>query len=85
MVIRVRQPATGQTARDLAEQTSENMTTAVVVALRERIIRLQAPGDNDRRRDELQALADRLAARFKEPYRSLDHGEWLYDEDGLPR
>jgi antitoxin VapB len=38
------------------------------------------------------ALADRLvaigrdcAAHLKEPYKSADHGDLLYDKDGLPR
>ena len=41
---------------------------------------------------EAMGLADRLAAidkdcaaRLKEPFRSADHGELLYDERGLPR
>lgn len=39
-----------------------------------------------------QSLADRMlaigrdcAAHLKEPFRSVEHGELLYDERGLPR
>jgi antitoxin VapB len=44
------------------------------------------------RRERAVGLADRLlaigkdcAARLKEPFRSADHGDLLYDGRGLPR
>ncbi len=71
-------------ARELAEATGESMTLAVSEALRERLDRV--------RRDSRAGLAERLlkigkecAARIKEPYKSIDHGELLYDEKGLPK
>jgi antitoxin VapB len=71
-------------ARELARLTGESMTVAVTKAVRERLERV--------RRNEASGLADRLlaigkdcAARFKEPFRSADHGDLLYDERGLPR
>ena len=71
-------------AHELAKATGENMTTAVTEAIRERL---------DRARGERgTALSDRLlkigkdcAAHLKEPFRSVDHGDMLYDEKGLPR
>jgi antitoxin VapB len=71
-------------ARDLASLTGESLTTAVRVALQERLDRVRHQNDS--------ALADRLlaigrdcAAHLKEPYRSANHGDLLYDERGLPR
>jgi antitoxin VapB len=71
-------------ARELAEATGESMTLAVSEALRERLERV--------RRDSRAGLAERLlkigkecASRLKEPYKSIDHGELLYDEKGLPK
>ncbi len=71
-------------ARELAGLTGESVTAAVTVALRERLERV--------RREQGASLADQLvtigqdcAAHLKEPYRSADHGELLYDERGLPR
>jgi antitoxin VapB len=71
-------------ARELAALTGESMTVAVTEALRERIERL--------RRSRKSGLSERLlaigrdcAAHLKEPYRSIDHAELLYDERGLPR
>jgi hypothetical protein len=31
------------------------------------------------------AIGRELASRFKEPWKSIDHGELLYDELGLPK
>jgi antitoxin VapB len=71
-------------ARELAALTGESMTVAITEALRERIERL--------RRSRKHGLSERLlaigrdcAAHLKEPYRSIDHAELLYDERGLPR
>jgi len=71
-------------ARQVAELTGESMTAAVTEAVRERLNRV--------RRARGASLADRLitigkdcAKHLKEPFRSADHGELLYDERGLPR
>jgi antitoxin VapB len=71
-------------AHELARLTGESMTAAVTQALRERLDRV--------RRERAVGLADRLlaigkdcAAHLKEPFRTVDHGDLLYDESGLPR
>ena len=71
-------------AEELAKLTGESMTAAVTIALRERLERV--------RREQSLSLADRLlkigkdcAAHLKEPFRSVDHGDLLYDQRGLPR
>jgi antitoxin VapB len=70
-------------AQKLSKLTGESVTTAVTIALRERLARI--------RQQQGFSLADRLlgigkdcAARLKEPFRSGDHGDILYDERGLP-
>jgi antitoxin VapB len=71
-------------AHKLSELTGESLTAAVTEAVRERLERVQSA--------EGAGLADRLlrigkdcAAHLKEPFRSADHGDILYDERGLPR
>ena len=66
----------------VAAVTGETLTEAVTVALRERLARLEAP---DALEQELLALGQDCAARLREPWRSADHGELLYDDMGLPR
>jgi len=71
-------------AKALAKLTGENMTAAITEAVRERLDRVRG--------EQGTSLADRLvkigkdrAARLQEPHRSVDHGELLYNEKGLPR
>ncbi len=71
-------------ARELADLTGESMTAAVTEALRERLARIRR-GKSPGLADRLLAIGRDCAAHLKEPYRSVDHGDLLYDERGLPR
>jgi antitoxin VapB len=84
MALNIKNPNTYKLVEELAGLTGENMTEAITEAVRERLDRL--------RRQRGAGLADRLlqigkdcAPRLKEPFRSIDHGDLLYDEKGLPR
>ena len=86
--LNIKNPTTYELIRRLADQTGETMTQAVTVAVRERLERLEdrSTAEREQRRREVQELADSLAARFREPFASLDHGQGLFsDENGLPR
>jgi antitoxin VapB len=71
-------------ARELATLTGESMTVAVTKALRERLDRVHGQS-NGSLADRLISIGKDCAARLSEPFRSIDHGDLLYDEDGLPR
>jgi antitoxin VapB len=79
----IKSEETHRLARELAELTGESQTAAVTIALRERLERLHAerPADLAAR---LLAIGRDCAAHLLEPYRSIDHGDLLYDEQGLP-
>lgn len=84
MGLNIKNEKTHRLVQELATLTGESMTAAVTEAVRERLDRL--------RRARGVSLAERLiaigkdcAAHLKEPFRSADHGELLYDERGLPR
>jgi antitoxin VapB len=66
---------------ELAKLTGETLTGAVTQAVRERLNWLR----RDRLADRLLLIGKDCAARLKEPFRSADHGDLLYDEHGLPR
>jgi len=70
-------------AQELASLTGESMTTAVTEALRERLNRVR--GDRGGLASRLLSIGRDCAPRLKEPYRSADHGDLLYDDKGLPR
>jgi antitoxin VapB len=57
------------------------MTTAVTEALRERLARARRKGLADR----LMAIGKDCAAHMSDETRTIDHGELLYDENGLPK
>jgi antitoxin VapB len=68
-------------AQQLAELTGESMTTAVTEAVRERLDRVKRKGMAER----IMKIARECAPRWKEPYKSIDYGDLLYDEKGLPK
>lgn len=84
MSLNIKSEETHHLARELAQLTGESLTAAVTVAVRERL-------DRERRQrgvglaDRLLAIGKDCAAHLREPYRSVNHGELLYDERGLPR
>ena len=80
----IKNAETQRLVQDLAELTGETQTAAITAAVRERLERLRSKRD--------RSLAERLliigrdcAQRLKEPFRSSEHGDLLYDDRGLPR
>ena len=71
-------------ARELSERTGESMTQAVIGALEERLSRVKKETEAEFV-ERIMAIARGCRAEWKEPYRSVDHGDLLYDEQGLPR
>ncbi len=72
----------------LAQATGESLTTAVTVAVRERLDRL---GQVDQKplAERLLAIGSDCAPRLKPPFSiadpTADYGDLLYDENGLPK
>jgi hypothetical protein len=60
------------------------MTTAVTVAVQERLTRERRNRNPDLVKHLLEIGKD-TASRLKEPYKSIDIDELLYDEYGLPK
>jgi antitoxin VapB len=84
MSLNIKDEKTHRMVRQLAKLTGQSMTAAVGLAVKERLERVRA--------DHSTGLAERLlkigrecAAHLKEPYKSIDHGELLYDEKGMPK
>lgn len=84
MSLNIKDEETHRLARQLARLTKENMTEAVGKAVRERLERVrQSKGDG--LADRLLKIGRECAPLWKEPFRSVEHGELLYDEKGLPK
>ena len=84
MGLNIKNDETDRLVHELAAVTGESLTTAITIAVRERLDRLQ--------RCKHKPLSERLlqigkdcAAHLKEPFLTVDHGDLLYDEKGLPK
>ena len=85
MSLNIKNEEACQLAGELARLTGETMTGAITVALRERLAREKRRRDVDTRVKELHAIGQRCAKLMGEGASSLEHGDLLYDERGLPK
>ena len=86
MSLNIKNPEAHALATRLAQKTGETLTDAVTTALRERLERLEQAGDFDEALyQRLKAIATDCRKHMKEPYLSIEHGDLLYDERGLPK
>ncbi|PYX71029.1 MAG: transcription factor [Acidobacteria bacterium] len=84
MSLNIKDEKTHRMARELARATGESMTAAVSEAIRERLERVRADSKQDMV-ERIMKIAKECGPLWKEPYRSIDHGDLLYDEKGLPK
>jgi antitoxin VapB len=84
MSLNIKNEDTNRLAHELADLTGESLTTAISVAVRERLDRLQQTRKGTLS-DRLLKIGRDCAAHLKEPFLSLEHGDLLYDEKGLPK
>lgn len=80
MSLNIKSRETHELATKVAELAGETLTEAVTTALRERLHRLTKPSPED-----LLAIGRECAAHLSSKTLGIDHGEYLYDEKGLPR
>lgn len=78
---------TERLSRELALATGESITAAITVAVRERLTRLRAEDGTDvaARRERIRQIAADAAGRWPVELRHVEHGDLLYDEQGLPQ
>ena len=81
----IKREETCRLAAELAALTGENRTEAITVALRERLERVNREQTLQVRLRDTEAIAQRTASLMKPGPGSTDHGDWLYDERGLPK
>ena len=85
MGLNIKNDETCRLARDLARLTGETMTGAITMALRERMERVQRKRRVASQARELQAIAERCANLMGPGPSAVEHGDLLYDEQGLPK
>ncbi len=84
MSLNIKDEETHRLARELAKITGESMTAAVNEAIRERLERVRGKSKEDLA-ERLLRIGRECAAHLKEPYKSIEHGDLLYDEKGMPK
>jgi antitoxin VapB len=86
MSLNIKNEEADRLARELADLTGESVTAAVTEALRERLARERRQRRRKATSAELLEIARDIASRLKEPWKSIDIDELLYDEKtGLPK
>ena len=85
MSLNIKNERTCQLADELAQLTGETKTGAITVALEERLEREQRQRSAEARLERMRVIAERCAALLREGGPPIDHGEFLYDERGLPK
>ncbi len=83
--LNIKNEKTCRLASELAGLTGETMTGAITVALEERLERERRQRSADTRLRRMRAIAERCALLLSEGGPPVDHGEFLYDEQGLPK
>jgi antitoxin VapB len=84
MSLNIKNEKTHRLVRELARATGESMTVAVGKAVQERLERVRG-NKKGNLAERLLKIGRECAAHMKEPYLSIDHGDLLYDEKGLPK
>ncbi len=85
MGLNIKNDETCQLARELAQLTGESMTGAITVALRERLEREKHERSVEARLKKIRAIAERCSRNLKPGPPAVEHGDFLYDERGLPK
>ena len=85
MSLNIKNEETCRLAGELARLTGATMTGAITVALRDRLEREKRLRNADALAEKLHAIGQRCAARMGPGPSAVRHGEYLYDDRGLPK
>ena len=85
MSLNIKNDETCQLAGELARLTGETMTGAITVSLRERLEREKRLRNAEALTRELHAIGPRCASLLRPGPAAVEHGNLLYDEQGLPK
>ena len=85
MSLNIKNEETCRLARELARLTGETMTGAITVALKERLERERRERSVEARLQRMRAIARRCSELLQDGPSAVEHGDFLYDERGLPK
>ena len=79
--INIKNQRARQLVDEIVHRTGETVTEAVTAALQKRLFELT----REERLARVRAITKECAALWVEPWKSMDHGDLLYDELGMPK
>ena len=85
MSLNIKNEETCRLAGELARLTGDTMTGAITVALRERLERERRERSIETRLREMRVIAERCGRLLRDGPSASEHGDFLYDERGLPK
>ncbi len=80
MALNIKDESVHDAVKRLARLTGESQAQAVATAVNDRLAKLE----QDDLAARLMALGHRTARRMTAETKGLDHGQMLYDDEGLP-
>ena len=83
MRLTIKDPEVVKLAQSQAQETGESLTSAIAIALRERLARIRRSGKQEAKAEALLRIGRRCASHLK--HKPTRHAALLYDETGLPR
>ena len=84
MSMNIKNPEAFRLAHRVADLTGDTVTGAVTESLRERLDRLERGSEGSALVERMLEIGRDCAARLPESVLRVDHGDLLYDADGLP-
>ena len=84
MSLNIKNEQTHRLVRKLARLTGRSMTAAVDHAVRKELKEVEAKHGDDRL-ERILKIAREAAPLWDKRLKSVDHGDLLYDEKGLPK
>jgi antitoxin VapB len=85
MGMNIKNAETHRLVRELAELTGESQTAAITQAVRERLDRVRKKDESGQRLQRMMEVAQDCSLRLSDAEKAIDHGELLYNENGLPK
>jgi Uncharacterized protein conserved in bacteria len=85
MALNIKNEETYRLVKELADLTGESMTGAVTEAVRERLERIRQAEGRQGMAERIHAIAADMRARLPDDFFDIEHGDLLYDENGLPK
>ena len=82
MSLNIKNDEADRLVNEVSRLTGESKTQAVIESLRQRLARVQHLKDQNQLKEDLLAIGEKCAAY---PGDREDHGDLLYNKEGLPR